>query len=29
MLSNIMKAKGNVIYFTFDKWISPSTKDSE
>ena len=24
-----MKAKGNVIYFKFDKWISPSTKDSE
>ena len=24
-----MKAKGNVIYLIFDKWISPSIKDSE
>ena len=29
MLSNIMKAKGNVIHFIFDKWISPSSKDNE
>ena len=30
ILSNIMKAKGNVIHFIFDKWISPSSiKDSE
>ena len=29
ILSNIMKAKGNVIHFIFDKWISPSIKDSE
>ena len=29
ILSNIMKAKENVIHFTFDKWISPSIKDSE
>ena len=29
LLSNIMKAKGNVIHFIFDKWISPSIKDSE
>ena len=30
LLSNIMKAKGNVIHFIFDKWISPSSiKDSE
>ena len=28
-LSNIMKAKGNVIHFIFDKWISPSIKDNE
>ena len=28
-LSNIMKAKGNVIHFIFDKWISPSVKDGE
>ena len=24
-----MKAKGNVIHFIFDKWISPSIKDGE
>ena len=24
-----MKAKGNIIHFLFDKWISPSIKDSE
>ena len=29
ILSNIMKAKGNVIHFIFDKWISPSIKDNE
>ena len=29
LLSNIMKAKGNVIHFIFNKWISPSIKDSE
>ena len=29
ILSNIMKAKGNVIHFIFDKWINPSIKDSE
>ena len=28
-LSNIMKAKGNVIHFIFDKWISPSIKDDK
>ena len=26
ILSNIMKAKGNVIHFIFDKWISPLSK---
>ena len=26
MLSNIMKAKGNVIHFIFDKWIIPLSK---
>ena len=29
ILSNIMKAKGNVVHFIFDKWISPSIKNSE
>ena len=29
VISNIMKAKGNVIHFIFDKWINPSIKDSE
>ena len=29
ILSNIKKAKGNVIHFIFDKWISLSIKDSE
>ena len=29
IFSNIMKAKENIIHFTFDKWISPSIKDSE
>ena len=29
ILSNIIKAKENVIHFIFDKWISPSIKDSE
>ena len=29
ILSNIMKAKGNVTHFIFDKSISPSIKDSE
>ena len=29
VISNIMKAKGNIIHFIFDKWISPSIKDSE
>ena len=24
-----MKAKGNVIHFIFDKWISPPIKDNE
>ena len=24
-----MKAKGNVIHFIFDKWISPSIKDDK
>ena len=29
ILSITMKAKGNAIRFIFDKWISPSIKDSE
>ena len=29
ILSNIMKAKRNVIHFIFDKWIGPSIKDNE
>ena len=29
ILSITMKAKGNIIHFLFDKWISPSIKDSE
>ena len=29
ILSDIMKAKGKVIHFIFEKWISPSIKDSE
>ena len=29
ILSNKKKARGNVIHFIFDKWISPSIKDSK
>ena len=29
IISNIMKAKGKVVHFIFEKWINPSIKDSE